>query len=88
MCNRYMRWWVMISSKERGEVKTGTADWQVYLDSAYYIKCKEINCNSGGFCEDIDFRKEPVGWKETGYVCRKAGREEKEKGYWWDTKVG
>lgn len=69
------------------ELTTGTADWQVYLDSAYYIKCKEINCNSGGFCEDIDFRKEPVGWKETGYVCRKAGQEERGKGYWWDTTV-
>lgn len=67
------------------ELTTGTADWQVYLDSAYYIKCKEINCNSGGFCEDIDFRKEPVGWKETGYICRKAEPEEKRKGCWWDT---
>lgn len=57
------------------DITTGIADWQVYLDSAYYIRCKEINCNSGGFCEDIDFRKEPAGWKEPGY-CGQSGS-------WW-----
>lgn len=51
------------------DLTTGETDWQVYLDSSYYIKCKEVNCNSGGFCEDVDFRKVPVGWKEPGYVC-------------------
>ena len=53
---------------------TGETDWQVYLDGAYYIKCKEINCNSGGFCEDVDFRREPVGWKEPGFVCQTTGK--------------
>ena len=53
---------------------TGETDWQVYLDGAYYIKCKEINCNSGGFCEDVDFRREPVEWKEPGFVCQTTGK--------------
>lgn len=65
------------------DLTTGEADWQVYLDSAYYIKCKEINCNSGGFCEDVDFRKEPVGWKEPGYECRRTNFDS-QGGAWWD----
>lgn len=65
------------------DLTTGEADWQVYLNSAYYIKCKEINCNSGGFCEDVDFEKEPVGWKEPGYQCRMADSDF-QAGAWWD----
>ncbi len=65
------------------ELTTGETGWQVYLDSSYYIKCKEVNCNSGGFCEDVDFRKAPVGWKEPGYECRMADGGHG-AGYWWD----
>ncbi len=63
------------------KLTTGETCWQVYLDSAYYMKCKEINCNSGGFCEDVDFRKEPVGWKQPGYQGRRA-EDGCGTGYW------
>ena len=80
------------------ELTTGATDWQVYLDSAYYTKCREVICGLGGVCEDVDFRREPVGWKEPGYVCRMAEVAEEDaavfrgegprtkgfrKGDWW-----
>lgn len=55
-----------VFSKEKEEihtVTTGKAIWKAYLDGSYYLKSNEITINMGAICEEIDFRKQPTGYK-------------------------
>ena len=47
---------------------TGTANWHVWLDQSFRLKCiRPVNDNMGAMCEEIDFSRSPAHWREPDF---------------------
>lgn len=49
------------------DISTGTADWRVYLDGAFYLAEDEFLLNFGAAQEKIDFHVTPTDWKQADF---------------------